>query len=106
VKGLFMCQVTAMLICGTGVFSNLLVTKNVNIPTLQSFGNYLCLSLVYTTSYVYTTSPSDLKRNLKAKWWKYLILAAFDVEGNYLMVKVNSTVRRTMFEKTLLINSN
>jgi drug/metabolite transporter (DMT)-like permease len=37
-------QLLALLITGTGVFSQLLTDRNVNIPTSQSFVNYLCLA--------------------------------------------------------------
>ena len=87
VKGLLLCQVTSMLICGTAVFSTLLVEANVDIPTLQSFGNYSCLALVYTLSFIYKTPKDTLKTIVKERWWKYLLIAIFDVEGNYLMVK-------------------
>ena len=87
VKGLLLCQVISTLICGTAVFSTLLVNADVDIPTLQSFGNYSCLALVYTLSFVVKTPKDTLKRIVKERWWKYFLIALFDVEGNYLMVK-------------------
>lgn len=86
-KGLFLCQITSLLICGTAVFSTLLVSHKVNIPTLQSFGNYCCLTLVFTITYLCKTPTPVLHRAFKERWWKYLLIALFDVEGNYMMVK-------------------
>ena len=109
VKGLLLCQIVSALICGTAVFSTLLVssgddddddnsTNNTNtnnntnnnavdIPTLQSFGNYVLLTLFYTTSFLRQTPRRVIKSTIARRWWKYLLIAVFDVEGNYLMVK-------------------
>ena len=86
IKGLLLCQLTSLLICLTGVFSSLLVTADVDIPTLQSFGNYACLCLVYSASFAYKTPKTRLKAVFKDRWWKYLLLAVFDVEGEAIGV--------------------
>ena len=79
-------QLLSWLICGTGVFSQLLVTKyGIEIPTTQSFLNYLLLGFVYTTALAY--HPRDFKTRLKETGWKYFLLALCDVEANFLVVK-------------------
>ena len=57
----------------------------VEIPTTQSFLNYLLLGVVYTTTLA--CHPSDFKSKLKERGWKYFLLALFDVEANFLVVK-------------------
>lgn len=79
-------QLLSWFVCGTGVFSQLLVTNyGIEIPTTQSFLNYLLLGLVYTTALA--CHPNDFKGKLKERGWKYFFLALFDVEANYLVVK-------------------
>ena len=79
-------QVLSLLVCGTGVFSQLLATDyGIEIPTTQSFLNYLLLGLVYTT--VLACHPRDFKTRLTETGWKYFLLALCDVEANYLVVK-------------------
>lgn len=73
-------QMLALLLTGTGVFSQLLAEKGVNIPTTQSFINYLLLSSFAV--YLYHTGQP-----LHMAWWKYALLAVADVEGNYCLVR-------------------
>ncbi|XP_068698574.1 solute carrier family 35 member F1-like [Montipora foliosa] len=79
-------QLLSWLVCGTGIFSQLLVTNyGIEIPTSQSFLNYLLLGLAYTTAL--SCRPRDFIVTLKERGWKYFILALFDVEANFLVVK-------------------
>ncbi|KAM7430957.1 hypothetical protein ABFA07_018400 [Porites harrisoni] len=79
-------QLLSWFVCGTGVFSQLLVTNySIEIPTTQSFLNYLLLGLIYTTALA--CNPNDFKGKLKERGLKYFFLALFDVEANYLVVK-------------------
>lgn len=79
-------QLLSWLVCGTGVFSQLLVTKyDIEIPTSQSFFNYFLLGLVYTTALC--CHPRNLATLMKERGWKYFFLALFDVEANFLVVK-------------------
>ena len=79
-------QFLSLLLCGTGVFSQLL-EKNyaIQAPTTQSFVNYLLLALVYTTQFA--CQREQFKETLKTRGWKYLILGLVDVEANFLVVK-------------------
>lgn len=73
-------QLLSVFITGTGTFSQLLANRGVNIPTTQSFVNYLLLS-VFSLPYITRKVP------LSVSWWKYGLVAIFDVQGNFLMVK-------------------
>jgi solute carrier family 35, member F1/2 len=95
---LFAGQFLSLLITGTGVFSQLLAIRNVNIPTAQSFCNYLLLCLFWIPwcrseqriagiqgrSYLSPKCYFSL-----VAWWKYFFIALCDVEGNFLIVKVS-----------------
>lgn len=135
-------QLLSLLVTGSGVFSQLLSARGVNIPTSQSFANYAVLSLFMLprlrkwirarrdaarTRRVglaawdgiaqvddgtvpprcdnsdcnglaapapassqppsAAASAAALPALLAVAWWKYLFLAAADVEGNFLLVK-------------------
>ncbi|GAU88601.1 hypothetical protein RvY_01271 [Ramazzottius varieornatus] len=81
-------QVCSTLLCGTAVTSTYLMQKGVNCPTAQSFLNYLLIGVVYSIAFGYKSNKSyGLSTAFRERWWKYLILAVIDVEGNYLMVK-------------------
>ncbi|ELU05103.1 hypothetical protein CAPTEDRAFT_143259 [Capitella teleta] len=80
-------QSLSFLICGSAVTSGLLQEYGVYIPTAQSFLNYLLLTLVYTTWLACRSGDKNIVPVMKARGWKYLILAAVDVEANYLVVK-------------------
>ena len=105
-KAILLGQVLSVLIAGTGVFSTWLQDRNVNIPTAQSFLNYVLLSL-YLFLWHYrrrrpsgggnpaagngnggggTTGTSGAGCCPEVAWWKYLLCAVADVEANYLVV--------------------
>lgn len=71
-------QVLSILITCTGYFSHNINGGGFSCPTLQSSLNY-CLLALYC---VYNAGSK-----LHAPWWRYLLLAIVDVEGNYLVVK-------------------
>ncbi|XP_070568701.1 solute carrier family 35 member F2-like [Ptychodera flava] len=81
-------QMLSLLICGTSVTSQLLFDRHgVAAPTAQSFTNYLLLGLVYGIQLFFISGRDGFKKVLKTRWWKYLFVAAVDVEANYLVVK-------------------
>jgi len=93
-------QLLSWLVCGTGVFSQLLVTNyGIDIPTSQSFLNYLLLGFIYTTALAY--HPGDFKSRLKERGWKYFLLALFDVEANFLVVKAYQYTNLTSIQVSL-----
>ncbi|KAI3881349.1 hypothetical protein MKX03_025656 [Papaver bracteatum] len=74
-------QFVSLLITSTGFSSSELARKGINAPTSQSFANYVLLAIVYGGIRIYQ------KKKLQTKWYYYLLLALFDVEGNFLVVK-------------------
>ncbi|XP_030851326.1 solute carrier family 35 member F2-like [Strongylocentrotus purpuratus] len=82
-------QVLSLLICGTGVTSQILNdTHGINAPTTQSFANYLLLALVYCTLLCLRKSrEKNFYHIFTKRWWKYILVALVDVEANYLVVK-------------------
>ncbi|XP_063348688.1 solute carrier family 35 member F2-like [Pelmatolapia mariae] len=87
-KTLAMGQGLAGLICGTAITSQFLASNfHVNTPILQSFLNYLLLTVTYTTMLLCRTGDGNFLQILKRRWWKYLLLGLVDVEANYSVVK-------------------
>jgi solute carrier family 35 protein F1/2 len=77
-------QILSLLLAGTGIFSQGLADKKVDTPSFQSFLNYVVLS------FLLLRRCCRRRNNLKLEWWKYLLLAVLDVEGNYLLVRAYS----------------
>lgn len=84
-------QLLSVLICATSICSEYLTKQHVDTPVFQNLPNYLCFTLVYTTTLFIKRDENDgqrlLVKILKESWWKYLIIAVIDVEANYLIVK-------------------
>ncbi|XP_061422985.1 solute carrier family 35 member F1-like [Lethenteron reissneri] len=80
-------QLLSLLICGTGVCSQYLQEHGVNTPVFQSFFNYALLLLVYAGMMALRRDDGNLLDVLRARGWKYALLALVDVEANYLVVK-------------------
>lgn len=83
-------QSLSLLICGTAVISQLLQDPNefnTQVPTAQSFLNYVLLCLVYTTTLSCRAEDRGLLPVLRKRGWKYFIVAVIDVEANYMIVK-------------------
>ena len=96
-------QLLPWLVCGTGVFSQLLVTNyGIEIPTTQSFLNYLLLGFVYTTALA--CHPSNFQIRLKETGWKYFLLALCDVEANYLVVKAYQYTNLTSIQVSHILH--
>ncbi|KAB2622972.1 solute carrier family 35 member F1-like [Pyrus ussuriensis x Pyrus communis] len=79
--GLGLGQFLSLLITSTGFSSSELAKKGINVPTSQSFLNYVLLAIVYGGIMLYRRKP------LKAKWYYYVLLGIVDVEANFLVVK-------------------
>ncbi|KAM7252977.1 hypothetical protein ACFE04_025595 [Oxalis oulophora] len=79
--GLGLGQFLSLLITSTGFSSSELSRRGINVPTSQSFLNYVLLTIVYGAIMLYR------RQALKAKWYYYVILGLVDVEANYLVVK-------------------
>jgi len=78
-------QVIALLLSGTGVFSQLLqLDYDVeNIACTQTFPNYILLFLTFGVA---LACRGDIDRVIREHWWEYVLLAILDVETNYLNV--------------------
>ncbi|XP_074264196.1 uncharacterized protein LOC141586769 [Silene latifolia] len=74
-------QFLSVVITSTGFTSSELARKGINAPTSQSFLNYVLLAIVYGLVMLLK------KKQLKAKWYFYVILGLIDVEANFLVVK-------------------
>ncbi|KAM7461501.1 hypothetical protein LguiA_029622 [Lonicera macranthoides] len=79
--GLGLGQFLSLLITSTGFSSSELARRGINVPTSQSFLNYVLLALFYGGIMIYR------KKALKAKWYYYVLLGLVDVEANFLVVK-------------------
>lgn len=86
-KALFLGQFISLLLCGTAVSTGLLQEQGVNIPTAQSFFNYVLLCLVFMIILCCRKQGRSLGQILKSWGWRYLLIAIVDVEANYLVVK-------------------
>ena len=77
-------QFLSLLLCGTGVTSQLLETNfSIAVPTTQAFLNYVLLAAVFGIA---LATRSDFLTVLWQNWWKYAILGAIDVEANFLII--------------------
>ncbi|KAH7125473.1 hypothetical protein B0J11DRAFT_506307 [Dendryphion nanum] len=79
-------QVLAICITSTNTLSQLLSIEQNSIPAFQTFFNYVLLNLIYTS---YTIYQYGIKKWASMVWrsgWRFIILAFFDVEGNYFVV--------------------
>ncbi|XP_052245353.1 solute carrier family 35 member F2-like isoform X2 [Dreissena polymorpha] len=86
-KALFLGQFISLLLCGTAVSTGFLQERGINIPTAQSFFNYVLLCVVFTTILSCRKQGRSLKEIMKSWGWKYALIAIVDVEANYLVVK-------------------
>ncbi|KAM3572172.1 hypothetical protein VYU27_005799 [Nannochloropsis oceanica] len=91
--GLGLGQILSLLIAGTGIFSSLLAEQGLSLPATQACLTYILLSLHLTRR------PRG--QPLHVTWWKYLVLAAIDLEGNYLVVL---SFRYTSITSVLLLD--
>ncbi|KAK5062879.1 hypothetical protein LTR84_004954 [Exophiala bonariae] len=79
-------QILAICITGTNTLTTLLVIEGTSIPAFQTLFNYVLLNLIYTSYTIYQYGFKKWTRLLLKDGWKYIILAFFDVEGNYFTV--------------------
>ncbi|PSN74143.1 DUF914-domain-containing protein [Corynespora cassiicola Philippines] len=79
-------QVLAICITSTNTLSSLLSAEGTSIPAFQSFFNYVLLNLIYTSYTLYKYGIKKWFHLVLTRGWRYLILAFFDVEGNYFVV--------------------
>eukprot|EP01024_Parvocaulis_polyphysoides_P038094 TRINITY_DN340_c0_g2_i2.p1 TRINITY_DN340_c0_g2~~TRINITY_DN340_c0_g2_i2.p1 ORF type:complete len:346 (+),score=34.91 TRINITY_DN340_c0_g2_i2:2-1039(+) len=81
IKATLLGQFLSLLIASTAVCSTFLVNKGVNIPTTQSFFNYLLLAFTMGLSRLHSRKP------LPRRWPLFIFVSFLDVEANFLLVK-------------------
>lgn len=80
-------QVVSLCITVTNVTTTELVSRNWSLPTTQTWFLYFSLFIIYTPYTIYKYGLKDWGQMVYRDGWKYSILAACDVEGNFLVVK-------------------
>ena len=76
-------QTIAFLVGCTGLFSQLLATNGVDVPTVQNALNYFCLSFALLVH----AGRNGWRFRLTSPWWAYAIVAFCDLEANYMVTK-------------------
>jgi len=84
---MFCGQLVSLCITCTNVTTTELVNRNWALPTTQTFFLYFSLFVVYTPYTIYKYGIRGWGYIVFHDGWKYFILAACDVEGNFLVVK-------------------
>jgi len=87
VFSLFAGQLVSLCITCTSVTTTELVNRDFNLPTTQTFFLYFSLFVIYTPYTMYRYGLKGWGKMVLRDGWKYCILAASDVEGNFLVVK-------------------
>ncbi|KAI0664203.1 DUF914-domain-containing protein [Cubamyces menziesii] len=80
-------QLVSLCITCTNVTTTELVDRNWALPTTQTFFLYFSLFVIYTPYTIYRYTFIGWLKMIYKDGWKYIILAACDVEGNFLVVK-------------------
>ncbi|KAF8892085.1 solute carrier family 35 member SLC35F1/F2/F6 [Infundibulicybe gibba] len=80
-------QIVSLCITCTNVTTTELVNRNWALPTTQTFFLYFSLFAIYTPYTIYQYGFKGWGKLILRDGWKYFILAACDVEGNFLVVK-------------------
>ncbi|KAI8996554.1 DUF914-domain-containing protein [Trametes punicea] len=80
-------QLVSLCITCTNVTTQELVNRNWDLPTTQTFFLYFSLFVIYTPYTIYQYGFVGWLKMIYKDGWKYIILAACDVEGNFLVVK-------------------
>ncbi|KAJ7760446.1 DUF914-domain-containing protein [Mycena metata] len=80
-------QLVSLCITCTNVSTTELVNRNWALPTTQSVFLYFTLFIVYTPYTIYKYGFTGWAKVVVRDGWKYIILAACDVEGNFMVVK-------------------
>ncbi|KDR65717.1 hypothetical protein GALMADRAFT_260118 [Galerina marginata CBS 339.88] len=80
-------QVVSLCITCTNVTTTELVSRGWTLSTTQGFFTYFTLFIVYTPYTIYQYGFKGWGNVILRDGWKYVILAACDVEGNFLVIK-------------------
>ncbi|KAK7030723.1 DUF914 domain membrane protein [Favolaschia claudopus] len=80
-------QLVSICITATNVITTELVSRNWTLSTTQNLPLYFSLFAIYTPYTIYRYGFVGWCKLTFRDGWKYLILAAADVEGNFMVVK-------------------
>ncbi|KJA13674.1 hypothetical protein HYPSUDRAFT_72930 [Hypholoma sublateritium FD-334 SS-4] len=80
-------QIVSLCITCTNVTTTELVSRGWTLSTTQGFFLYFTLFIVYTPYTIYQYGFKGWLNVIRHDGWKYIILGASDVEGNFLVVK-------------------
>lgn len=80
-------QLVSLCITCTNVTTTELVNRGWTLSTTQGFFLYFCLFITYTPYTIYQYGWKGWANMILRDGWKYFILAAADVEGNFLVIK-------------------
>ncbi|KAI0923834.1 hypothetical protein AcW1_006684 [Taiwanofungus camphoratus] len=80
-------QLVSLCITCTNVTTTELVNRNWSLPTTQTWFLYFSIFIVYTPYTIYQYGFKGWVKMIYKDSWRYIILAACDVEGNFLAVK-------------------
>ncbi|EIW79261.1 DUF914-domain-containing protein [Coniophora puteana RWD-64-598 SS2] len=80
-------QLVSFCITVTNITTTELVNRNWTLSTTQTWFLYFSIFSVYTPYTIYQYGLKGWGRMIAKDGWKYFILAACDVEGNFLVVK-------------------
>ncbi|KZT34252.1 DUF914-domain-containing protein [Sistotremastrum suecicum HHB10207 ss-3] len=80
-------QVVSLCITCTSVTTTELLNRGWSLPTTQTWFLYFSLFVIYTPYTMYQYGMKGWGKMVLRDGWKYVILGACDVEGNFLVVK-------------------
>ncbi|KAJ3794634.1 DUF914-domain-containing protein [Lentinula aff. detonsa] len=80
-------QIVSLCITCTNVSTTELMLRNWSLPTTQNVFFYFALFATYTPYTIYRYGFRGWLEMVMRDGWKYIILAACDVEGNFMVVK-------------------
>lgn len=80
-------QIVSLCITCTSVATEELTSRNWALPTTQTLFLYVSLFATYTPYTIYRYGFGGWLKVIYKHGWKYIILAACDVEGNFLVVE-------------------
>lgn len=88
------------MLSATGTAATALSTiHGISTPCFNAFLMYVLLA---STFGIYTVTRKEFTPIIKLHWWKYLLVALFDVEANYLLTKAYSYATLTSVQVSFL----
>ncbi|XP_031777712.1 solute carrier family 35 member F2 isoform X1 [Nasonia vitripennis] len=85
-RAIIMGQFLALVLCFMTLLNHHInATSRINLPTAQNLPHYVMMLLVYTTWMSCRGAGNGLFSVIRARGWRYLLLALIDVEANTLI---------------------